>query len=263
MKRGLTFLIILILLTALLLIWRPVAVVNGALVTASELKERIRAAETSSGQKLTDIEREQILARLIEEELVSDLADKADTTVTERELEQYFNFLMFEFGIEPGEQETAIREMFGWSIKQYQYHIARPELLRAKLSIALLEEQKDSSAAYREAQALRDILVSGKSEFAQAARIYSDDEASKFIGGDLGFFKREELPPWLSDPVFELELNEISEALSVPEGFALFQVTAVDEAGGAKQIRQILIRQDRLSPVLESAQKSAKIYILK
>jgi peptidyl-prolyl cis-trans isomerase C len=76
-------------------------------------------------------------------------------------------------------------------------------------------------------QAIRADLITGKMDFATAARKYSQEPSAR-EGGDVGFVLRrsQELEEALAKVAFGLKVGEISELLETPTGMHLLIVTA-------------------------------------
>ena len=91
--------------------------------------------------------------------------------------------------------------------------LAEPEQVRAAQIVVRTEE---------EAERIRERLEEGESfdELAKAESLSPDGK----IGGDLGFFGREDMPPPFGEVCFALEPGEISEVVSSPYGFHVFQL---------------------------------------
>lgn len=73
-----------------------------------------------------------------------------------------------------------------------------------------------------EAKKIQQLLWQGK-KFQDLARRYSLSPDAK-VGGDLGFFRRGEMPPVFDETVFKLAPNAVSEVVSTDYGFHLFKV---------------------------------------
>lgn len=73
-----------------------------------------------------------------------------------------------------------------------------------------------------EAKRLQQLLWQGK-KFPDLARRYSLSPDAK-VGGDLGFFKRGEMPPAFDDAIFRLSPGQVSEVVSTEYGFHLFKL---------------------------------------
>ncbi|MEC9292357.1 MAG: peptidyl-prolyl cis-trans isomerase [Pseudomonadota bacterium] len=79
---------------------------------------------------------------------------------------------------------------------------------------------------YVEAEKLYQQLKDG-SDFAELATEFSNDPISKAKGGDLGFFKRDDMVAEFADAAFSLETGMVSEPVETPFGFHLIEVTEV------------------------------------
>ena len=73
-----------------------------------------------------------------------------------------------------------------------------------------------------EARRLQQLIWQGK-KFPDLARRYSLSPDAK-VGGDLGFFKRGELPQAFDDAIFRLGAGQVSEVVSTEYGFHLFKL---------------------------------------
>jgi len=67
-------------------------------------------------------------------------------------------------------------------------------------------------------------------DFAQAARDYSDDSATRVNGGELGFIERGRMVKPFEDAVFKLKPGELSGVIELPSGFDIAQVEEVRPA---------------------------------
>ena len=252
----------------------PAAVVNGKLIPLARVNERLAAYrhlvsfqsdfDFSSGagrEKLSD-ERRAILTALVEEEIVADLAEKRGVVVTGRELERYFRYLLREFGMaRTQEADREIVKLLGLTGEQFKRAIVLPDLRRAQLAISLLTEAADSEK-YQLAVKTREELEAGK-DFVETATSVSEDEETRYLGGELGFMAEEDLPPWLSDAALDLELGEISEVIISPEGYYLLQVVARDERAEPPRVhlRQIVIKSDPLADYLMAQKQNYRVYV--
>lgn len=82
-----------------------------------------------------------------------------------------------------------------------------------------------------EAKRLQQLLWQGK-KFPELARRYSLSPDAR-VGGDLGFFKRGEMPPAFDDAIFRLSPGQVSDVVSTEYGFHLFKL--VEKRAGRKR----------------------------
>lgn len=105
--------------------------------------------------------------------------------------------------------------------------------------------------------------VKGKgADFVKLAEKYTDDPSGKSKGGDLGFFKKDQMVKEFSDVAFALQPGAISEVVESPFGFHIIKVETVQEAKSVsleqaqKEIAEKLVSRDRKPLILEEKVKN-------
>ena len=81
--------------------------------------------------------------------------------------------------------------------------------------------------------------VKAGESFAQVAKQLSDDPATAAVGGELGWFERDELNSEFGDEIAKLKVNEISQPFLTRFGYHVAQV--LEKKGNAFHVRHILI----------------------
>lgn len=107
--------------------------------------------------------------------------------------------------------------------------IENPRLIRAR---HLFLSTVDSDTPEREAQ-VREwhrLLTEGEAEFEDLVAAFSEDERTKRIGGDLGWFGPKRMPEDFSKVVFDLELGKLSPPFRTSLGWHLVEVTEIRES---------------------------------
>lgn len=243
----------------------PAALVNGKLIPLREVYERLawyqNFPDPEAGAPQINLKK-QILYGLIEERIVSDLAQRTHhAEATDPELDRYYRYLLKKFAVSPEGAAEELRRRFGMTEAQFKREIVLPDLRKAKLRLSLLKDAT-SSASSRQANFVHEELVSGL-DFAEAALEYSEDETSKFLGGDLGILREEELNPWLAAAAFSLTAGEISNVVADPDGYHILQVTAIDEHADPVviQLRHILIRNPSIEAYLETERTKYRVLV--
>lgn len=241
----------------------PVATVNGVPIDSAAFWAQIEkitqgGSRTIPEDRLQKI-REGILARLIEEELISQEIRKQEIQVTDAELDQEFLKYKARFkGEEQFEQylkhgKTTIDEIR----KRLQSSLALTKLLAkmGKLDVSeedvakayetgikmytdpaqvhamhILVKVAEDAPAEQVTAAKRKIddasarLRKGL-EFADIAREVSDDMMTKEKGGDLGFFRRGQMVPQFEEAAFALKAGEMTkEPVRSRFGFHIIKV---------------------------------------
>ena len=90
----------------------------------------------------------------------------------------------------------------------------------------------------REANARRQTLLQRGESFAEVARKYSHDAATRNKGGELGYFSEAENPV-LWDACQDLPLKRISEPIYTEYGYHLIQILERGEVGTVRDITQV------------------------
>lgn len=241
----------------------PAAVVNGGVVRLSDLLELTAILQKSQGPELSDSSqnRRQVLNRLIDDKIIADLASQSGISVSNQEVERYYRYVLARFKISRSDAGQELNRRLGVGESKFKKIIVLPELVRAKLQIYWLGRATDLAnyqLAERVAQELGRNL-----DFPGAAETYSEDEASKYLGGDLGFFSREELSPSVSDVVFSLRENEISRVVVSTDGYHIFQVTVRDDRSdpGRVQLRHIYFPGESFEKSLTGKRANYRVFV--
>lgn len=170
------------------------------------------------------------------------------------------NFILVDQVFETGnldaliEDQMIAQEAGKRGIKERDGELARQMLL------IKLNQENTVNAAYKKIETALARLDKGD-DFRQVSREFSEHEESKYIGGDLGFLLKEDLPPYLAPQIFSLELNKHSDIIVSPDGYHIFKLTARDEKTGEFQVRHILVRGIDLEEYLESVRGNYGVYV--
>lgn len=103
----------------------------------------------------------------------------------------------------------------------------------AKVPESKLDEQVklQMEANYEKAKKLLNELKKDPSQFAKIARENSDDQGSSKLGGDIGFFSKEEMVEPFSKVAFSLKPQTLSDIVQTPYGYHIILVTDRTKAG--------------------------------
>jgi peptidyl-prolyl cis-trans isomerase SurA len=107
----------------------------------------------------------------------------------------------------------------------------------------ILLQPKPSEEAEQKARARIDTILArlrSGADFAELARLYSEDPGSAKRGGEIGFAKRGDFVPEFEEAAFALKPGEISDVVRTQFGFHVIQV--LERRGEKIRLRQILIR---------------------
>lgn len=119
----------------------------------------------------------------------------------------------------------------------------RPATLTFR-QVVVQPEPSDSAKATARAEAERvlELARSGEEEFESLARRFSDDPASRQLGGDLGWFRRGVMVEPFEDAVFSMREGQVSDVVETSFGFHVIKLERV--RGGERKARHVLIRPE-------------------
>jgi peptidyl-prolyl cis-trans isomerase SurA len=255
---------------------RVVAVIGEQAILLSELRERARPFLLRlEGQATDDAQRAaatsqlyaQVLERMVEDELEQKAANRANLTVTTREIDDALNRIAAQNGV-PLERVIEEAEKSGLSEQSYRQELRR-QLLEAKLmnlriqgrlrvteedvrtayQKLVLDERRQlgftvawirisapkslEPAALRVRRAEADRIVDEARhgiDFAHLAEKYSEDGATRAAGGLVGRMKPGQLPKALDAVALTLEAGEISEPVRQGDDFVILKLVSRDES---------------------------------
>jgi parvulin-like peptidyl-prolyl isomerase len=201
------------------------------------------------------------LQQMVEEQLIIQAAQEAKLEVTDEEVQKALDSVKTQNHVTDKQLETALAGQ-GTSLAQYKKDIRRQilrlravnVLVRPRVQVsedevkAKYEKLSGQSAVVTEVH-LRHILVAlpdkpqpadleaarqkageivararGGEDFQTLAKQLSQDAATKAQGGDLGWYKRGELPTEWEEILFAMEPEEVRGPINGPRGLHVFQV---------------------------------------
>jgi peptidyl-prolyl cis-trans isomerase SurA len=255
---------------------RVVAVVGEQAILLSELRERARPFLQRVEQQSPDGAQRaaatsqlygQLVSRLVEEELEQKAANRANLTVTPREIDDALQRIATQNGVSVARVvEEAIRS--GMTEQSYRQELRR-QLLEAKLLNLRIQGRlrvadDDVRAAYQHlvaderkqlgfraawirvsaprtlgAEALKarraevDRIVAAAREgqdFGALARQHSEDASTRGAGGALGQLKPGQLPAALDAVALSLDVGGVSEPVRLGDDFVILKLVSRDES---------------------------------
>jgi peptidyl-prolyl cis-trans isomerase SurA len=254
---------------------RIIAVVNNDAITLNELIESVavyRAENRGSGP--TDEElRKESLARLIDNRLQLQEADREKITVDEAELNEEFLDRIKRYNVKNEEEFEKLVRAQGVTMdsikKRLRDGLKVSKLIRRKVTgrISVTEDEisqyveenrskletglsyharhilippeGDADNAWEAARIKADMLraqLSDGADFAELARQHSRDATAK-DGGDLGTLKRGELSQEVEGAILALKVGELSRPFRSPLGFHVFRLESKEGLDGEGLVR--------------------------
>jgi peptidyl-prolyl cis-trans isomerase SurA len=276
----------------------PTAVVNGYVITNTDIDQRVALVVASSDAPISDEEmlrlRAQVLRNLIDETLKIQAAEASKLTVTAQEVEETYQQLAAQnFGNDPKKMDEYLLSIGSSpaSLKrQIEGEIAWEKLLRRNIMpfvnvsaeevnevLKRLKEDKgteeyrlgeiylSATAENRAqklaiAQAIIDQLRQGGS-FVAYARQFSE-ASTAVVGGDLGWVRLNQLPPQLADAVRSMQPGQLNGPIEIPGGFSIIYLVNKRQVLMADPNEAILsLKQIAISfpPNVTEAEASARV----
>jgi parvulin-like peptidyl-prolyl isomerase len=220
---------------------QPAAIVNGAPVTMGAFNRelaRFEAGQAALGFQVSDDEgyRQQVLQKLIDDELIRQYAEREGIEVTDAQVNEEINSMIEEYG-----------EDYFYSWLQTNYYTQdefREEIRIELISRQLLPSILDAVPQTAEHVHARHILVTSQDEaeqvlqqlqagadFAELAAQHSTDVTTRDRGGDLGWFPRGGLlVPEVEEAAFSLQPGETSGVVASAWGYHIVQTLEYDES---------------------------------
>lgn len=257
------------------------AIVNGDVITLSELKEESIGINKTPGEPLTQ---DQVLENLIEEKLLEQEAKKLGVHVTEKDVDAAIAGVKTKLNLTDEQLTEALKKqnltpqtfreqwrkqllanrLMGTQV-QGQIAVTEDEIKKyyeenngklestSQVRIAHIlipvSSPDDEEKAQKLASEVAKLAKSGK-DFGELAKEYSKDPSSAQKGGDLGYFKKGELAEQLQKAVEDTPPGEIVGPVKSLEGYHIIKVidkkkletTALDKSK-EDEIRETLYQQ--------------------
>lgn len=235
---------------------KPTAVVNGQIITQTDIEQRLALIVLANGGSVPEDElarlRLQVLRNLIDETLQIQEAAANDIIANKAELEQSFARVAGNFRQSPEEFSKYLRANGSSAAsisRQIEAELVWGRLLRQKVQpfVNVSEEEVqsviDRMNAYKGSEEFRvgEIYLSATPEnaqqifengrkiieqirqggsFAAYARQFSEASTAA-VGGDLGWVRAGQLPDALGQAVTEIDVGQIAGPIQIPGGFSV------------------------------------------
>jgi peptidyl-prolyl cis-trans isomerase SurA len=240
---------------------KATAIVNGTVITRTEVDHRLAIIRLASGGEIPAEElprlRQQVLRNLVDEVLQIQAAEQADIKVQAREVDTYFaRYAQSQFkqtpeqfaaflranGSSPDTLKRQIHGEMAWtrlqrskiepfvnvSEDEVQAVIDRLNAAKGtqefKVSEIFLSATPETAAEVR-ANAVRIVQqLRGGASFLAYARQFSEASTAA-LGGDLGWVRVGQLPEALATAVQTMPMGTVSDPIAIPGGFSIVAVT--------------------------------------
>lgn len=140
-----------------------------------------------------------------------------------------------------------VRTQFGYHlIKVTDRRSRTPEIRASHILIELKPgfTSEDSAKALEKIKSIKEKVNLGE-DFAELAKEFSEDEGTKNLGGDLGFFSRRMMVQPFDEAAFNLEVGQVSDIVKTQFGYHLIKLT------DKKHIRSFEEEKDMLKSIYQ------------
>lgn len=253
----------------------PVAIANGNFITSSEIIADTEAVRnfyesqdfskvgmrvdfnTSQGQQRLKIKEKDILDKKIENLIIIKLAKERGIKISQSDAENILNQQIKDSGNEQSFR-VNLKNIYGWDVKDFRENVVVPQLYMRKLMQHYFEKESKETEGYQTIQKAKNELEQDGSNFEQIAKKYSQGKSAE-SGGELGWFRKDQLAPEVGNMVFNLEEGQISGVISSSLGYHIVQAlqfreiesdgknnesqSTQDGSGNEEKIKEVKIRQ--------------------
>lgn len=183
----------------------------ASLLGLSQEAEKRGIDKTEAFQLMYDFERRVVLAQVMANQITSTAA-----SVSDEEVEYYYT------AHEPEFEQLKIRGiLIPIAARQTRAGVGAPAIPGRASNLP--KPQYNEQNAQRRALQLRSMIMNRMVDMAEAAKTESEHPTSA-KGGDFGYVRRTDLPPAISNTVFNMQVSQISAPLRDKNGFLLVRV---------------------------------------
>ena len=219
----------------------PAAVVQGRIVTMdSYFKNYQYISKFYNATQQTGVDysaiRTQIMAQLVDDEVMRSQAKKYGVSVTSSDITNAYSDVVAQNG---GEEEVkkVLSDLYGLNVSDFKQLIA-DQILQQKLQetvpiqvhashILIRVDQGATDQQVADAKAKIDKIyneIQAGADFAAEAKQYSEDTGSASNGGDLGFFSRGQMDKDFEKVAFDTPVGQVSEPFRTQFGWHIIKV---------------------------------------
>jgi peptidyl-prolyl cis-trans isomerase SurA len=238
---------------------KATAIVNGRIITGTDVDQRLALIITANGGKVSDEEKErlrvQVLRNLIDETLQIQEAAANDIKVDKAEIDQSYERVAANFRQSPAQFDQYLRQQGSSAAsirRQIEGELAWSRLLRRNIQpfVNVSEDEVKSvvdrmnAAKGSDEFRIGEIYLSATPEnqqqiianarniieqikqggsFAAYARQFSEASTAA-VGGDLGWVRPAQLPDELAQAAAEMQVGQIAGPIGVPGGISIIYV---------------------------------------
>lgn len=208
--------------------------------------------DTDEGRAQLAEFRKEAMDQVVGDAYVKALARRHGVSVTNQEVDQEIAMVRQQNRLGTSDQvfEDVLRDFWGWSVTDFKRSL-RQQILARKVASKLDTEAHDrATAALAELEAGAD--------FAEVAKKYSDDEATKENGGDYGIEidqASRDISPKVTAAIFSQSSGQYSQIIDT--GYSLDIVKTLSVENGKARAAHIQINLDSIDEHIDALRESS------
>lgn len=216
---------------------------------------------TPDGAKRLKIREKEVLGKMIEDEAILILAEKEGISVSAKDLEDNVDKKMEEYGNRDN-VKGELQRLYGWTIEDFKEKIVKPSLYREKLAEVYGKKYQDNEAAKKRIEEAEQLLAKKEKSFSEAVSQFSEGSTAQ-AGGELGWFKKDQIIPEIADKIFSLKKGERSPVLESQLGFHIVEMEEkkIEDGQDLVRIRQIFAAKKTFSEWIGEQLRAMKIRV--
>lgn len=217
---------------------------------------------TDEGKKRLKIREKQLLNKMIEDKAIEILSQKNGVRITADLVDQNVQRKLDEYGTEEATRENLSR-LYGWTMDDFKKKVVRPGLYSEELEkLIISQNKKEFSGAAREKIEKAKKELDGKKDFSEVAKLYSEGSTAR-DGGELGWFKKDQLISEVSVVAFSLNKGQRSDIIESALGYHIIEVEDKKTEGNEEmvKVKQIFTRKKSFADWLGEQIKNMKIFV--
>lgn len=214
--------------------------------------------DTESGKQQLDDYKKRSIDKVVNDAFIKQIASEKGITVSDQELDALIQVARNQnrLGGSTRVFEDVIKEYYGWSLSDFTRSL-RAQTLEEKVTAALDTEAKSRL------DVVMGVLTSDAS-FADVAKQYSEDEASKQAGGEFGVVDKSNtaVSPQTLDTLFGLKVGEVSSPIiiSYGTGYAYEIIKSTELSDTKAKGSHIIIKLSDINSFLNEKKESQPVH---
>ncbi|MFA6534533.1 MAG: peptidylprolyl isomerase [Patescibacteria group bacterium] len=230
----------------------PIASVEGKLISYRDFdrdyriltyyyQQQVKTGNIQASELPTEKQnRQDIYNQLISKTLVEKLAKKYELTVSDIEIEAFWQKEVVSTFTDETEAIAKIKEFYNLTAPEFKEEVLKGNMLYDKVASAMEFDKDLQQPAKERADKVLAEVKKGEKSFEDLAKEYSEDPGTKDKGGDLGFFGRGVMVPEFETAVFGMKVGETSDLVQTSYGYHIIKLVEKHEASAdGKQVEEV------------------------